>query len=845
MRIPIPVTTNANQLTQYLNDRTMIDRKLKVVFSTYQSIDVVIEGLRQAERLHKFDLVICDEAHRTVGIDSKTDTKSPFIKIHYNELIPASKRLYFTATPRIYKERVRKKIEVGGSNCISMDDEDTFGSEFYNLSFAEAIEQGLLADYEVLIVQVSDKYLELFDTSKRAKILLNKEKGLDAGDAVKLIGLWDALSDPTTTEINYSRLPGTISIDHKYLKSAIAFSNSIANSKMRARVWRDLINLYQEKFAVASPNHFLDVVISHIDGKTSTNSREATLNSLANASSNQVCNIVNNVKVLGEGVDIPSLDAVIFFDSKTSKIDIVQSVGRAMRSYAGKEKGYIILPVVVESNSSINDEAVLESSEFKKVFSVIRALKAHDERVEYWVNNPKMSKSPFRVLRSEPQSDRKQKTGELEVRQMTLWSLPNVASKIVDKCGDRQMWPTWGNKAARICKDIEGYLIDTIADNEKSRYLFDEFYQSLSKTIKQDLEKEIVVEMLSQHIIIARIFKALFAETNFKNNPISKALDNIYQSLPQHIINYKLKPLEYAYRTMSSKIAENQSSKERVELLRKIYEGFLREAIPNIVRQLGIVYTPQPIVDKMLLLTNQLCQQEFSKSLADDNIHILEPFVGTGTFLYRLLTITLEGGQHLVPDTKFRRKFEHEIHGNELILLTYYVALVNITSAAFDRQIEVDGIFKNLVLANTFLYHSDQLSNKQLSYDITDDHNTQQFGRQATLPIKIIIGNPPWSAGKKSASDEFDLDLDYSHIKQRIQDTYVKKQQEIPERDSGGSATGNAYIQAIRWASDRLHDNNQSGGILVFVNPNSLLTANSLAGARAQLAEEFTDYIRD
>ena len=865
LEIPIPVSTKAAVIATELQ-RPAPENGLKIIFSTYQSLKEVAKAITELQNPNfKFDLIVCDEAHRTTGISDKNQDTSSFLLVHNNQAIPATKRLYLTATERIFTEKAKHKLQQNQDqinyDCFSMDDKETFGPIFHELTFKQAIDAKLLSDYEILVIGVSDNVSRFLaddlnillqdlndrayqDDRKPKKYLVNYET------AIRLMGCWDALADPETYYIDTNRPTGVLN-ENNHLKSAIVFSKNVASSKALARsvgnqdgqsnsLWQNINKLTSQQPRWRDKK-FLQIEIEHVDGTTPASERSLKLRRLKETKEG-TCKILTNARVLGEGVDVPALDAIVFLAGKKSIIDIVQAVGRVMRRAPGKDKGYIVIPVFVPEGQTMTDKETLNSEEFQTIWSTIKALRSHDERVSYWVNNPN-TKIPMKIVdltgvdsdKAQSETSSELDTAPIQRRLIEISSNSEIASLIVEKCGDRKMWPKWGKKAATICQKIQAIIQQEVNRSPQLQASFTKFHQSLKEIIHDNLTKTQIVEMLAQHIITKPIFENLFRETSFKQNPISQNLDRIITTcLPESKFAHELQPLDRAYKTMGELIAENVDTKQKVELLRQIYDGFFKEAMPTIVRQLGIVYTPVEIVDKILTLTDQICHQELQKRLTDNNLHILEPFAGTGTFLYRLLTIKDDSGQYLIKDQHLKRKFNQEIHGNEIVLLAYYVAILKIASALETRGLPSNGSFPGMVFGNTFLTKASD--NRLLALS---DENQQRFHKQTKSPIQVIISNPPWLAGKKSASDEFNLNFDHSDIQNRIKETYGAKHRQITNKPPGGNAMGNDYLKAIRWASDRLKETGDRG-IISFVHPNSLATATSLIGVRAQLREEFS-----
>ncbi len=343
--VPFPVQSDILEIRKF-----MLGDGDKVIFSTYQSSDLVAEA-QQDETILPFDLVVADEAHRC-AISGKAD--SPFSTVLNGDRIKADKRLFATATPRTYTTRAKKAAEERGVEVIGMDDEAVFGKQFHTLTFGEAIKNDppLLTDYQVVIVGVDNAMVSQWIEDRE---LVTPETGdavTDAGSLAAQIGLLKAMKD-----YNLKRV---ISF-HSRVKRAENFSNDI----------HDAIGIIKKS---NRPNGELKA--DFVSGKMSTSDRGDKLKSLKNIGDGEI-GLLSNARCLSEGVDVPSLDGVAFVDPKNSQVDIIQAVGRAIRLSDEKDIGTIVLPVFIEDGES--PEERIEASNFKPVWWVLDALKSHDD----------------------------------------------------------------------------------------------------------------------------------------------------------------------------------------------------------------------------------------------------------------------------------------------------------------------------------------------------------------------------------------------------------------------------------------------------------------------------------
>ncbi|NNM64389.1 MAG: DEAD/DEAH box helicase family protein, partial [Burkholderiales bacterium] len=330
-----PVTSDSEEIRQFLalpGDR--------VIFSTYHSSPLIAQA--QADGLAPaFDLVIADEAHRTTG---RAD--SDFATVLDDAKIRATKRLFATATPRIYSSRN------GDEEIVSMDNSRLYGEVFYRLSFGEAIRRGLLTDYRVVIIGVDNPMVQAWIDAERT-IQAESGRQRTAAEIAAQIGVIKAIQD-------YD------------LRRVISFHSRVD----RAAEFAD--ELVREWGAHAGGSSAQALRAEHISGAMPADQRESSLGRLRNLALNER-RLVSNVRCLSEGIDVPDLDGVVFADPRSGATDIVQTVGRAIRLSDQKELGTIVLPVFLGAGDTV-DEAI-NASRFKPVVDVLRALKSHDDEL--------------------------------------------------------------------------------------------------------------------------------------------------------------------------------------------------------------------------------------------------------------------------------------------------------------------------------------------------------------------------------------------------------------------------------------------------------------------------------
>lgn len=834
--LALPATTDINKIVNQLKE--LKDKQgLKVVFSTYQSIEVISQAqkllLEDNSDFGAFDLIICDEAHRTTGVALEDAEESSFVKVHDNEFIKSKKRLYMTATPRLYDDNSKSKAKENNAYLCSMDDRGIYGDEIYRIGFGEAVQRGLLTDYKVLILTLnhSDIPKEILN------IISNGAKEFDADDAAKLIGCVNGLSKQVLDKEGIVRAS-----DPDPMKRAVAFCRDIKTSK---KITNNL-NEFSDSYISSLKNKkaqqkMVSVSSKHIDGGMNAMERDELLSWLKSDSEvENECKVLTNARCLSEGVDVPNLDAVMFLSPRNSQVDVVQSVGRVMRRAEGKKYGYIIIPVVIPSTQS-PEEALNDNKTYQVVWSVLNALRAHDDRFNAEINKIDLNKNkPKNILIGTPDNSGKDKTykenkNEVNEAQLQLGydmdKLQNaIYAKMVEKVGDRKYFERWAKDVARIAELQIDKIRDLISRDKEHKKAFNIFIDGLQKNISPDIDEEQGIEMLSQHIITKPIFEALFEGYSFvKNNPISHSMQDILDLLLEGQIEKETEELNKFYEDVRLKIGNIDNAEGKQRIIVELYDKFFKTAFPKLVEKLGIVYTPVEVVDFVINSVEHLLQKEFNRSLSDENVNILDPFTGTGTFISRLLQ------SRIIKSEDLERKYKYEIYANELVLLAYYIATVNIENVYHD--LERENTFKDveykefegICLTDTFQLSEDTEDIKM--FNLAFKENSERVNRQKKAPLQVIIGNPPYTIGQSSANDNAQ-NKKYPKLDNRILETYSK------ESSAGlNKALYDAYIKAFRWATDRLDKN---GGIIGFVTNGAWIDGGSTSGFRKTIEKEFT-----
>ena len=759
------------------------------------------------------------------------------MKVHDNAFIQAKKRLYMTATPRLYAEESKKKAQDAEAWLCSMDDEALYGPEVFRIGFGEAVDKNLLADYKVLVLTLSESQIP----AALQAAVADSSKEIDTDDASKLIGCINALSKRMLIDEGLLKTS-----DPAPMRKAVAFCQNIKISKRISAVFNGFKESYYDSLTQEERAEMVSVSAQHVDGTMPATTRDEKLSWLnaAPADGNE-CRILTNVRCLSEGVDVPSLDAVLFLSARNSQIDVVQSVGRVMRTAPGKKFGYIIIPVLIPSHVT-PEEALNDNKRFAVVWTVLNALRAHDDRFSAMINKLELNRhkpkdggtvliggigdghTPDEEGDTPPAGKGGGTATRLPLPLPHLQDLQGaIYARMVQKVGNKRYWEQWAADVAQIAQGYMERINRLIAVPGPHKTAFDDFLSGLRKNINPAVTPGEVVEMLAQHLITKPVFEALFEDYSFvQHNPVSRALQGMLDLLEAQALEKDTVVLSRFYESVKMRVSGLDNAEARQRVIVELYDKFFRTAFPRTVEKLGIVYTPVEIVDFINRSVADVLQAAFGRSLSDANVHILDPFTGTGTFIARMI----ESG--LIAPEALPRKYAAELHANEIVLLAYYIASINIENAYHATQGESAAYtpFNGICLTDTFqLGETDDVN---WLYTPALPQNSERVQAQQNAPIQVIIGNPPYSVGQKSANDDAQ-NQSYRRLEQRIADTYAKQSDKTNK-----NALYDSYIKAFRWASDRL--DKQHGGIIAFVSNGYWLDGNAMDGFRKSLEAEFS-----
>jgi predicted helicase len=816
---------------------------MTVVFSTYQSIQAV-SAAQLTYGLPEFDLIICDEAHRTTGVKLADEEESNFIRVHDAAYIRGKKRIYMTATPRIFGDVVKKTATEADAVLCSMDDASMFGETLFTRNFSWAVQNGLLTDYKVIVLAVDEGSI----SAGVQRLLSDENSELKLDDATKIVGCYKAL-----TKADFK---SDLSADHVPMRRALAFARDIKRSKLVADEFSRVANEWRKSLdeEVAATIPKLNVEIKHVDGTFSAHSRNERLAWLKDTRAEpDTCRILTNARCLSEGVDVPALDAILFLHPRKSQIEVVQSVGRVMRRAEGKKMGYVILPVGVPAGME-PEQALDDNEKYKVVWQILNALRAHDDRLDATINKIDLGVDAgdrieiIAVTNEMPTRAEPKKTG-IDVGQGggagdtepgdNLPPKPRgggntqidfqfdefakaIMARIVKKCGSRTYWEDWAKDVARIAEvHVIRIKAAVQAKGSEERKAFETFLAEIRDDLNDSITEDEGIEMLAQHLITRPVFDALFEGYSFAaNNPVSKALQGVLDVLDKQHLEKEAEALNKFYSSVRMRAQGITDATAKQKIVVELYDKFFKAAFPKLTARLGIVYTPVEVVDFIIHSVDEVLQSEFGQTLGSEGVHIIDPFVGTGTFITRLL----QSG--LIKPEQMAHKYRHEIHANEIVLLAYYIAAINIEAVYHEIVGGEYEPFPGICLTDTFQLYEQE---RDLLSD-TLEVNSNRRTRQKELDIRVIIGNPPYSVGQSDANDNA-ANISYPRLDGRVEETYAKLSDAKSKRTLYDS-----YIRAIRWASDRIGDR----GVVGFVTNAGWLDANTADGLRKCLVEEFS-----
>ncbi|MGN8285146.1 type ISP restriction/modification enzyme [Helicobacter pylori] len=823
--LPLKPSTRLEDILS-VYEKAQKENKRFIIFSTYQSALRIKEA--QEAGLNEIDLVICDEAHRTVGAmysSNERDDKNAFTLCHSDGNIKAKKRLYMTATPKVYSESSKAKAKESDNVIYSMDDAEIFGEEIYTLNFSKAIALDLLTDYKVMILAVRKENLSGVTNSVNKKISQLKAEGTKLDKKLinnefvcKIVGTHKGLAKQDLIVLD-DKNKEDHNLQHQYdtapSQRAINFCKSINTSKNIKDSFETIMECYDEELKKKSFKN-LKISIDHIDGTMNCKDRLDKLEELNEFQPN-ICKVLSNARCLSEGVDVPALDSIVFFDGKSAMVDIIQAVGRVMRKAKRKKRGYIILPIALEESEIKNLDEAVNNTNFKNIWKVIKALRSHDPSLV----DEATFKEKIKIFGSD--DGKKQNDEKTLFDAILLQDLADAVYNVMPtKLGDRNYWENFTKKTGNIARTLNNRLKMIF---EKNPEFFHGFLDSLRENIHQNIKEDEALDMITSHIITKPIFDAIFGDNI--QNPIAKALDKMVEKLATLGLEGETKDLKNLYESVKTEATHAKSQKSQQELIKNLYNTFFKEAFKKQSEKLGIVYTPIEVVDFILRATNGILKKHFNTDFNDQSITIFDPFTGTGSFIARLLSKE----NALISDEALKEKFQKNLFAFDIVLLSYYIALINITQAAQNRDSSLKN-FKNIALTDSLDYLEEKNDKGVFSlfYDLKENKDIKDT--LAGQNIRVIIGNPPYSSGAKSENDN-NQNLTHPKLEKLVNETYGKNSTAPVQ---AGKTTRDTLIQSIYMASDLLKDK----GVVGFVVNGSFIDSKSADGFRKCVVKEFS-----
>ena len=829
-----PASTDPKELSERLSKMT--SDTMNVIFSTYHSIEVVMRSVDDT-----FDLILCDEAHRTAGIGS--NSKESFLTmVHHECNIKAKRRLYMTATPRIYTDSIKNKAQQKEKEIISMDDESVYGEVFHNLSFHDAVHKyNALSDFKVRVAIMDGDTMD----SMIQKSVANDEHQIPLNEKTLMASVWHALQYPDIGD--EKELLQRIIVFCDMINSSKLFAGEELSYKKDVREQREAFEKVKEIDANRSferlVGHIKKVVgdddptavqVRHVDGGDNAQSRRRELDWLRDSEDDpNTCRMVSNARCLSEGVDVPALDGVVFMNPRKSVVDVVQAVGRVMRKSPGKDFGYVVLPVAIPAGMRIED-ALSDNKHFKVVWQVLNALRSHDSNLAEEIN---------RLILDPPTGKDNEITNRIIIRHANSHNLAHldmpadkmirgITTKLIEKVGDVDYYDKYGKKIGSVSRTIETRIKNKVEASSQIKTDVTKFHGSLKKMINDSITYEATIRVISQHMVLSQVFDALFQDEFTSHNPISVEFEKIVKKID---LREELKELEGFYTDVKAELEDIRTKEARQNFIKKIYGNFFESADKKGAEKHGIVYTPIEVIDFIINSTQYLLGKHFGIGFTDRSVKVLEPFAGTGTFITRLL----ESG--LIDDNMYE-KYKNDLFANEIILLAYYVATVNIETTYSNlrrgrRYVPFEGISYTDTLEINARYREGSEYRRETSrIDQTFKAAHERLRQQRGTHLHVLMGNPPYSAKQSSFHDE-SPNMSYDDLDTRIDNTYLKRVKHLNKNIHLTTALHDSYIRSLRWASDRIGES----GIIAFITNASFIRTEIAAGIRESFAEEFNE----
>jgi len=575
-----PATTDAAALARQATP--VAPGAMTVVFATYQSSPMV-GAAQQQHGLPDFHLAVADEAHRTAGALIPGEDPSPFVLIHDNARLRTERRLYMTATPKVYARSARNRAGEFAAALCSMDDEERYGPMLHETRFGDAVERGLLSDYRVIVLTVPESLAAGIRIRNLAE-----GKTLTVDEQGKMIGCLRALA-----KMDGEQFPEG---DRSPMGRAIAFCNLVKSSKALEESIGAVAEAYGQQVC-GNGETVPTVSARHVDGACNATARADALAFLEETPPGEI-RILTNARCLTEGVDVPALDGILFMHPRKSQIEVVQAVGRVMRKAPGKKLGYVILPVVVPSLIS-PQQFLADDKRWQTVWQMLNAIRSHDERFEGMLNRLEMGEAGQHISiitladwqpsmatdgGEQPAADPDATRSSVAYHNLTIFEgLPEaIRTRIVEKCGNKRYWEDWATDVARIAQAHIARIRALVDAGQAEREVFKEFLKELRDDINPDVSAEDAIEMLAQHMVTQPVFGALFGQAAAaRRNPVGQGMQTVLEVLKPSGIAAEAESLDPFYDSVRRRVQGATSAQARQAIVVELYDKFFRKAFPG------------------------------------------------------------------------------------------------------------------------------------------------------------------------------------------------------------------------------------------------------------------------
>ncbi|MDR2460092.1 MAG: DEAD/DEAH box helicase family protein [Deltaproteobacteria bacterium] len=813
---------------------------LCAIFSTYDSLPIVAKAI--SDTGSKIDLIVCDEAHRTTGVMKAKDGNN-FILVHDQKFLPAKKRLYMTATPIIYGEEVRTRRKEVSAVIYSMDDPEIYGAEVYRMDFSKAVKQNLISDYKVLLLMLKPTSV-LSKTLK--KMNEDGQNKFEENDLVKSIGSIFALC-----KMVYTKSGMLNDLDPVAMERAMAFCETINNSKTVAEIFKKFKDNVYDKLDPSERKKLVAVSANHVDGTMPAAIRNEKMSWLNNVPMKPTSShILTNERCLSEVCNVPNLDAVIYMSQTNSDIELIQSVGLVMGKAMGKKYGYIIIPVVVPTDV-VSAETFCNSGTFQVVWDVLNALKAHDDSFNAKINqirfNETIPTDGGWLLIDSPCAEAIQFVRNAKSRRLFIPSVDEIKdypdsiyAQLGKKMGSPRHMIPWAKSVGKLVKDYITKFQYLVQNPGKAHDEFQNFLNFLRENISPTLDQDDAISMLAQHMVIHPVYEAVFSHYSYlKSNPLLQSLQRVADILEKNTPDRYNKNVLIKSSTIDKFVIGIDNVRGRQKIIEELYNKFFKVLFKDMVDKRGIASTPVELADFIINSVSQILLREFERKISRKNIHIFDPFTGTGTYITRLLRSGL-------IDKSIERKYKNEIHANEILLLPYYIASINTenTYLSLTKKANIYIPFDGISLTDTF--HEISLTDTSQLYGIASTikfsnpyypvwKNPEEITWENSSPIFVILGTPPFNIGEKTDND-IAQNVSHPPLEKRIAETYAST---YSDQDTKNPLL-DPYIKAFRWATEKIDENNPAAGIIAFITSADWIDDNALEGMRRSFAKEFT-----